>query len=245
MKDNQIFSRYEFKYFVNNKISNTLYNEAQNFMKKDEHVSKDKGYFVRSLYFDNSEYHNFFEKVEGFKVRKKFRLRTYSNELKDKNPIYLEMKGRRQDRVLKNRFRIDNDDLIYFHSLKNLDVLLNKYKNNNLINEFVYDVYKKNIKPQILIDYNRKPLVNKNGLYFRLTFDSNLVSTKSNYLFTKNSFSFPIKYKPGYSILEVKFERNIPAWFHRTIQGYNLNRRSISKFVLGICNCKIREETSD
>ena len=52
------------------------------------------------------------------------------------------------------------------------------------------------------------------------------------------------KCKPGYTILEVKFERGIPAWFHRTIQAYNLRRESISKFVYGICNQKIRNETS-
>ena len=97
-----------------------------------------------------------------------------------------------------------------------------------------------------MIDYNRKPLINKFGLYFRLTFDSDLVTTETNYLFEDNKkFFFPLKYRPGNSILEVKFERSIPAWFHRIIQSYNLNRRSISKFVLGACNCKIRQETSD
>ena len=63
--------------------------------------------------------------------------------------------------------------------------------------------------------------------------------------YTEVSFNFPMKYKPGNSILEVKFERSMPAWFHRIIQSYDLRRESISKFVLGVCNCKIREETSD
>tara|TARA_Y200000002_G_C22497837_1_gene585823 strand:- start:113 stop:406 length:294 start_codon:yes stop_codon:yes gene_type:complete len=97
-----------------------------------------------------------------------------------------------------------------------------------------------------MIDYNRRPLINKFGLYFRLTFDSDLVTSKTNSLFEdKSRPNFSLQYKPGNSILEVKFERSIPAWFHRIIQSYNLNRRSISKFVLGVCNCKIRSETSD
>ena len=99
-----------------------------------------------------------------------------------------------------------------------------------------------------MIDYNRRPLINKFGLYFRLTFDRTriLCRQKQNiYLKIKKKFKFPLEYKPGNSILEVKFERSIPAWFHRIIQSYNLNRRSISKFVLGVCNCKIRSETSD
>jgi len=97
-----------------------------------------------------------------------------------------------------------------------------------------------------MIDYYRRPLVNKFGLYFRLTFDADLTTSKTNFFFEdEKKFKFPLKYKPGVSILEVKFERSIPAWFHRIIQYYNLNRRSISKFVLGVCNCKLREETSD
>ena len=97
-----------------------------------------------------------------------------------------------------------------------------------------------------MIDYNRRPLINKFGLYFRLTFDSDLITSKSNHLFyNKDKSNFALQYKPGNSILEVKFERSIPAWFHRIIQSYNLNRRSISKFVLGVCNCKIRSETSE
>ena len=155
------------------------------------------------------------------------------------------MKGRRKDRIFKERIKIENEDLKYFYSLKNLEQLNQKYKNNSLINDFIFNVLRKRIKPVILIDYNRKPLINKNGLYFRLTFDNNLVSTKSDNLFNESKFNFPLKYKPGNSILEVKFERSIPAWFHRIIQAYDLHRRSISKFVLGVCNCKIREETSD
>ena len=208
--------------------------------------NKNKGYLVRSLYFDNDQYNNFFEKVDGIKIRKKFRLRTYDKYSASKYPVFLEMKGRALDRIIKKRVLLDKNDINYFETLKNLDELNNKYKNTNLIKEFIYDVKRKNIKPKIVIDYNRKPLVNKFGLYFRLTFDSDLVTSKAGYLFeNQKKFYLALTYKPGNTILEVKFERSIPAWFHRIIQSYNLNRRSISKFVLGVCNCNIREETSD
>ena len=61
---------------------------------------------------------------------------------------------------------------------------------------------------------------------------------KKNQLFWK-------KCRPGYTILEVKFDRSIAPWFHRMIQNYNLKRLSISKFVLGMEYCNIAEETSD
>lgn len=233
---------------MSSKISDEIFNQSLNFMNIDNYAqfNKDNKYLVRSLYFDNDDYNNFFEKVDGIKIRKKFRLRSYDKQLNSKIPIFLEMKGRVHDRIIKKRLLIDRNDLKYFEKLNNLEELYKKYNKNTLIKDFIYDVKKKRIKPKIMIDYNRRPLINKFGLYFRLTFDSDLITSKSNHLFyNKDKSNFALQYKPGNSILEVKFERSIPAWFHRIIQSYNLNRRSISKFVLGVCNCKIRSETSE
>ena len=246
MINNKILTRYEFKYFINERVASSIFNIALNFMNLDKYAfnSKNNGYFVRSLYFDNPQYDNFFEKVDGMQVRKKFRLRTYENKLEKNSNLFLEMKGRKQDRIIKKRTKIKNEDLKYFYSLKNMDVLRSKYK-DNLIDDFIFSEKRKKIKPKILVDYTRKPLINKFGLYFRLTFDTNIVVSKSKNLFHDKKFYFPIRYSPGSTILEVKFERSIPAWFHRVIQTYDLNRRSISKFVIGVCACKESEDTSD
>lgn len=83
------------------------------------------------------------------------------------------------------------------------------------------------------IDYKRYPLIGKNGLYFRLTFDSQISAIKSNNIFYKKKEEQPKACIPGYEILELKFDNNIPPWFHRIIQSYNLKRVSVSKFVLG------------
>ena len=97
----------------------------------------------------------------------------------------------------------------------------------------------------ILIDYEREPYINKHGLYFRLTFDQNLSCINLNNKLNKNILDKSIECKSGFTILEVKFERSIPLWFHRIIQSYNLRRQSISKFVLGMCYAKLGTETSD
>ena len=81
MRDNQLFTRYEFKYLINDSIANILYKDALNFMEQDKFALKTNGYFVRSLYFDNNDYDNFFEKVDGIKFRKKFRIRTYNKKI--------------------------------------------------------------------------------------------------------------------------------------------------------------------
>ena len=128
---------------------------------------------------------------------------------------------------------------------KSLDKLLIKYPKSPTIKEFVFEYFKKKLKPKVLVDYNREPFINKHGLYFRLTFDRNLKSKNLNKSI-KNIFKGQdLMCKAGYTILEVKFDRSIPLWFHRIIQSYNLTRQSISKFVLGMCQTDLGEETSD
>lgn len=231
-KDNQVFSRFEFKYIVNKKLSKLIQQEVKNFTINDYFTKKKDKYLVRSLYFDNNFFSNFKEKIDGIKNRHKFRIRTYSIQKNELAPMYLELKGRDNQRTFKNRTKIEIDDLNNFCSNENLFYLKDKYQDNKLINQFIFDSYRKKILPKVIIDYNRRALLSKNGLYFRLTFDSDIKACSSFNIFeTNQNWKVCI---PGNDILEVKFDLNIPPWFHRIIQNYQLKRISVSKFVLGM-----------
>jgi hypothetical protein len=228
------FSRFEIKYILNKKISFDIQNKIKNFMDLDGFAKlvPSQQYFVRSLYFDNDYFHNFREKTDGIKLRHKFRIRTYSSERDKSSIIYLEKKGRFNERTYKIRKKIELDDLDEILNNKSNKIkLLKKFENDFLVNDFVFDYFKKLIKPKVIVDYYRKPFVNKIGNYFRLTFDKNINSILSNNLF--NSSNQQKKTIAGYEILEVKFDRTIPPWFQKLIQSYQLKRVSVSKYVLG------------
>tara|TARA_Y100000590_G_C15677132_1_gene998472 strand:+ start:1112 stop:1852 length:741 start_codon:yes stop_codon:yes gene_type:complete len=246
MIGNETLQRYEFKYFLNPKVSSEIKKHVEKFMILDEFANffPNKSYFVRSIYFDDEFNSNFDEKVDGFRIRKKFRLRYYDKDL-IKSPIYLETKGRNLERTYKRRVKLDLQDFDLILKEKSLNDLLKKYPKNPIIQEFVFEYYKKSLKPKVLVDYNREPFVNKHGLYFRLTFDQNLKCKNLNKNLKNIVINQDIMCKAGYTILEVKFDRSIPLWFHRIIQSYNLTRQSISKFVLGMCYTNLGEETSD
>jgi len=241
------FSRYEFKYLLPLKKANQIEEEIKNFMILDLNAqkNKNKNYFVRSLYFDNEIFSNFYEKVDGMETRKKFRLRSYSSNENSSSPVFLEMKGRKNQRTYKLRTKIDKKHLNYIIKNENLDSLLKIYSNkNNVINHFIYDSLKKKIKPKVLVDYDRRAYFNKYGLLFRLTFDTNILSSPSNELFNNKFLNFK-ETRAGYVVLELKFERSIQPWFHRIIQNYNLSRMSISKFAIGMEKSGFGRETSD
>ena len=247
MKNIQSFSRYEFKFLLDKKKAELIETESKHFMDFDKNVDKkfNNRYFVRSLYFDDLNSSNFFEKVDGMKIRKKYRLRTYSKINSSLNKVFLEMKGRTNQRTYKNRTQINSKDLnIFFYPNRYLELIKIYGKDNLVINNFLFDTCRKKIFPRVLIDYKRRPYVNRNGLNFRLTFDSEIMSTKSDKLFNKNNSLYWEECRAGYTVLEVKFERSITPWFHRIIQNYDLERLSISKFVMGIEQSKIAKETS-
>ena len=231
-KDNEVFSRFEFKYIINKDISKNIQNEVKNFMTQDNFADYDNNYLVRSLYFDNKFFSCFNEKIDGIKNRHKFRIRTYTDQKNSKIPFFLEMKGRNKQRTFKNRTNIQENDLDFFCKKDNFFDLKKKYSENQLIDQYIFDTYKKNIIPKVFIFYCLMSLLSRNGLYFRLTFDSEIRACESNDIFeSQNNWK---KCIPGNDILEVKFDFTIPPWFHRIIQSYELKRVSVSKFVLGL-----------
>lgn len=237
------FSRFEFKYILNQRLRIQVENQIQNFMKYDGYVHPEfnNSYFVRSLYFDSPKSFNFYEKIDGIKKRKKFRLRTYGTEI-DASSIFMEQKGRNVNRVFKHRTKIDRGDLELFYEAMNFEKLVNNYIDIKLINEFISDTVKRKIEPVVLVDYLRRPYTSDYDMNFRVTFDSNIKAQASNTLFPNSNNA--VDCLSGYTILEVKFYRKIPAWFHKLVLVYNLDRVSVSKFVLGMKSTGIATDLS-
>ena len=85
------------------------------------------------------------------------------------------MIGRKNQKTYKFRTPILYNHLDYFLDKKKLMYLLKFYsKKNKVINDFIYESFKKKLEPKVIVDYNRRPYINKYGLLFRLTFDTNL-----------------------------------------------------------------------
>lgn len=229
----QKFERYEFKYILDAILREKIENEVKNFMELDNFAKKNQSYFVRSLYFDDPNCTNYYEKIDGMKLRHKFRLRTYGKDYTQDIPIFLEVKGRINQRTYKKRCKIQNKILSKFEgSEDNITINRDELK-NDLISSFLYEKLKKNIKPLVLTDYHRSPYVSNYDRNFRVTFDKNLNIQKTDKLY-ENKNSFARNCLTGYTILEVKFDRRMPKFFHRIIQTYNLTRLSISKFCVGM-----------
>lgn len=232
------FSRYEFKYILSREVRDALEAEIAYFVELDPFTQgRPNGkYFVRSLYYDNANFSNYYEKVDGIMHRSKFRLRTYTDTAGDGTPQFLEIKGRHNNLVFKHRAPVafgkdDIDTSPYDHPTTR--ALLGGLDEGPIKSQFQFELARKALKPVILVDYWRRPFVSKYDPEFRMTMDDTLSGTVCDSLFPGPNASRRLSL-PGYTILEVKFRFHLPKWFHRLVQSFELRRVSISKFCATI-----------
>jgi hypothetical protein len=237
----QEFHRYEFKYLLNSSVREDIEREVKEFMSYDGHVDPDMDnmYLVRSLYFDDPLSTAFYEKIDGIMVRQKFRIRTYGHALSDGMPLFLESKGRTNERTYKYRIAIAPEHLDKFLTADKTWGLMDEYPGKALVEKFVFETHRRNLAPRVLVDYLRRPYVSDYDSNFRITFDSKVSSTVSSELFPTLDRTNWQACHPGWTILEVKFDRRLPKWFHRVLQSYEMRRLSVSKFCLGMERCSI------
>jgi hypothetical protein len=234
------FSRFEFKYVLHKALREEVESELGYFMHLDPFVetSENNRYFVRSLYFDDPFNTAFYDKIDGLKHRSKFRVRTYSREPQFDTPIFLEEKGRLDNRVFKHRTLIAESSADFDADNLAATLLTEEFDNQVLLEKFRFDWFRKQIRPVALIDYLRRPYLSKYDHEFRVTFDEVLHGYRTDRLFPGRTVAGR-QLMPGYTVMEVKFSRQVPAWFHRIIQSYELRRVPLSKICEGMKRLKI------
>jgi len=238
------FLRYEFKYILDDAKREAIESELSHFMQLDPFVEQfeNKKYLVRSLYFDDPVNTFYYEKTDGLMHRQKFRIRTYAMEYNENIPIMLELKGRYNNFVYKHRTSLNHN----YENVNDVFHLLKQLENddNPVSKQFIYDKYRKSIKPIMLIDYQRRAYQSKYDYEFRITFDGELYGTHTTELFPKDDV-YRRKLIDGYTIMEVKFRKHVPPWFHRIMIKYQLSRVSISKYCTGMEATSLIENLDD
>lgn len=188
-------------------------------------------YSVHTIYFDSPQLDFYYEKMDGLKVRKKVRLRTY-NQARDHAPFFLEIKRRYDRSIIKERCVMSHEAIHDWWQKKDrMTVKKNKHitleRINYLMNAF-------HLRPQILVTYDREAYIDRDFSTVRLTLDTNLAFTsdpelKDIYQAGELSYS-----KEGEGILELKFNGLMPRWMRHLTTRFSLRFLSISKYCIGV-----------
>jgi SPX domain protein involved in polyphosphate accumulation len=236
--------RYEFKYIARNSDLDRLRATILPFVDVDKFAEIDDRhqYTVRSIYFDTARYDFYYEKVEGIKNRKKVRLRGYDKE-DGNNIVFFEIKRKYDVPIVKYRAPVKFEDALDMFRSRNINgqVLSNEFfpKGNENSKRFFYQVFSNNLRPVILIVYEREAYQSKLDSTIRITLDKNLRSKaypSIDELFEENKLSTALM---GHFILEVKFNDHFPTWLNPIISNFSLRKQSASKYVISMDSSKV------
>jgi SPX domain protein involved in polyphosphate accumulation len=220
-------NRYEIKYCIPPEIRSALEPQLRAHMQLDSHGRRERGtYQVHSLYFDSPDWGAYDEKVAGLFRRRKLRLRFYDNSFE---PLLLEVKGRVNNIVVKERFPLNERRCnLILRGLR-----LHEEERHPVVQ--TYNRYATNyeVRPKLLILYWRKAYVAPLQANLRVTFDTHVTAQRCTRLGGPSGVRYPVV-QAGLTVLEIKFERVMPDWVDQLVRRFSLVNQSISKYCLGV-----------
>jgi hypothetical protein len=237
--------RYEYKYYVPYTDLPMLRDMILPFVNPDKHAvgRPENTYTVRSIYYDTPHLIFYKEKVEGLRFRKKVRIRGYNRE-EDNNIVFMEIKRKIEIPLRKNRVPVsfqEAQDLIAGKiEIEDLNLNLKKFPYaQDDARKFLYHYYGRNLRPVVLVIYEREPYLSKTDPTIRVTFDKHLRSAafpRLADLYNEKGIRYAFKDK---FILEVKFNDHYPAWMKPLIGYLGVRQKSASKYVISMDNHRI------
>ena len=217
--------RHEIKYFINFTDYRLLGQIFHNTLQPDPNADENREYWIRSLYFDTIDNHDFYSKMCGTHQRKKIRLRLYDV---NQQRIKLEIKNKVSEYIHKDICLIHRDDAMELVN-GNMEVLL---KHPDPVAHRVYFFMQKNLyRPCTMVDYEREAYVSTVE-DIRMTFDKNIRSQGTQFdLFATDLALTPV-FDKNAMVFEVKFNHFLPDWIKRILRNFSGDRYAISKYCL-------------
>ncbi len=225
MKKNTPKIRHELKYYISQGEYLVLRDRLKPLMPLDPFADPDtRSYDIRSLYFDDIYNTAMWEKMDGIKNRKKWRIRLYNYK---SDNIKLEKKAKYDMYTAKESAKITKYQVE--------DIISGRYEfllsqGNPLFEEMYGDIVVNRLKPIVVVDYIREAYIYPAG-NVRVTFDKYLHSGNFNTdIFRSTMMPVPIL-DPGTLILEIKYDATLPMHIRDILNTTTGLRSAISKYA--------------
>ena len=237
--ESNVIDRVEKKYIITKDNKKAFLKPIHQKMKKDGYHKSE----VLNLYFDTDNYDFIIQSIDQPIFKEKLRARSYGRYDRVFLEIKTKLRGQEYNVGYKRRVMITHDD---FDKLLNgraslVELAQESIENQNdvqIAREVDYLISKFNLKPKILVMYNRESYKGDDGL--RITFDEKLKYRTNNLSFNKAKRG-KIYFKDDRNIImEVKAHGVLPLWLARTMSEQKVFPQQFSK--VGKIYEKIRKE---
>ena len=214
--------RHEVKHEISNHDMLILRQRLRAVMQPDSHAVNGK-YEIRSLYFDNLEDKALREKLDGVKIREKYRIRLYNH---DHSIISLERKFKHGSLGYKTSANLTLEQA---QAIADGDVEWMSRSNDEVILGFYTRIRNEGLKAKVIVDYVREPFIFAPG-NVRVTLDYHIRTSMSCTDFLNpDCVTVPIKDSP--CILEVKWDNYLPDVIRDAVQLDGRRSGAFSKYA--------------
>lgn len=206
----------------------------------DRYAGPDGTYRIRSLYLDTARFDLYWANEREQGDRFKLRARVYPGS--EESPVFLEVKRRVLDVIVKTRAAVPADlwrDVLAGREAA-LSALSPAARAGAL--RFLAPYHRHHLRPVVLVEYEREAYISELDSYARLTFDRKIAVQPRE---TLDLEADPRRWRPidhtaqtrtaePVTVLELKFERRPPAWMSALVRSLELIRYSFSKYCYGV-----------
>ena len=214
--------RHEIKYGISLYEGELLKHRLPGLLRRDKHAGANGGYLIRSVYFDDVDFTAYNEKIAGVKERTKYRLRYYDL---DDRVIFFERKSKNGDFTGKDSVKVTRQQAQAL-----LDGTFTAADTEApLLQEFAR-LRRSGFRPVVIVDYDRfaftYPVEN-----VRVTLDMAVRTCPyQTDFFNKRLLMVPVM-DDGEAVLEVKYDKFLPAPVGALLEGVPKRREAVSKYV--------------
>lgn len=221
-----VFKRVEFKYVISKQQYEAIMDVLHDKMIMDKYCEGNKPYNIYNIYCDNV--HNDVIRHSTSKPYYKEKLRVRAYQLGDDQlTVFLELKKKVDKIVSKRRVMMKFEDAMNFiktgqygHEYSQKAIILEEIKNH---------ITKFSVEPKVFIAYDRVALFGKDDSEFRVSFDMNIVSRRSDLTFNSRVFEQKLLGNNHY-LMEVKTNAAMPLWFSKVLSELEIFKSSFSKY---------------
>lgn len=224
----EIFRRREQKYLITMDQYHDLVVCLTPYMRSDQN-GIDGQYTVTSLYFESPDNKIYFETKNKLRFRQKLRLRVY-DDTDISGTAFFEVKQKHKKVVNKRRMILPLAEA-YRYLEGDEEVLLEDFETSNLQVLKEIDHFRSfyNLRPEMIVSYDRHAL---HGIYdseLRMTFDFKLRCRNDDLHVEHGSYGENF-IDSNLVVLEVKVNDSVPLWLTRILQDLQCEQRSASKY---------------
>ena len=230
-----VFERYEIKYFLTPSQKKALLKEMEGRMWLDQYGRTT----IRNIYYDTDSYRLIRDSLDHPVYKEKLRVRSYGRaDVGDM--VFVEIKKKFEDVVYKRRVAmpkisaqswIDCRKDIPFHSqiTSEIDYFLNFYEG---------------IEAKVFLSYEREAYSDRKDPEFRLTLDENILARDTELDLGSDIWGTPLL-PGGFTLMEVKIHGAMPMWMAKFLSRNNIQKVTYSKYGTYYKECIMRKQKTE